>query len=79
MSCASSIVTSFTAVYFRPPTGGWVLGPNAGLTYAHLGINQFSETGAGSVNLAVDDQQADSLRGRLGGTVRFQGGLDVYC
>ncbi|HEY0256002.1 MAG TPA: autotransporter domain-containing protein, partial [Candidatus Methylacidiphilales bacterium] len=53
--------------------GDWTFGPSAGLTYVNLGIDNFSESGASSANLAVNDQSASSLRSRLGGTVRYQG------
>jgi outer membrane autotransporter protein len=54
-------------------TGGWVLGPSVGLTYVNLGIDSFNETGANSVNLAVNNQSAESLRSRLGGAIQYQG------
>jgi len=49
----------------------WTFGPSAGLTYVNLGIDSFSENGAGAANLSVNNQSADSLRSRLGGTVRY--------
>jgi autotransporter-associated beta strand protein len=52
--------------------GNWTFGPSAGLTYLNLGIDSFSEGGAGAANLDVDDQSTDSLRSRLGATVRYQ-------
>ncbi len=53
--------------------GNWTFGPNAGLTYVNLGIDSFNESGAGAADLNVNNQSADSLRSRLGGTVRYQG------
>jgi autotransporter-associated beta strand protein len=53
--------------------GAWTFGPSAGLTYLHLGIDDFNETGAGAANLSVNDQSSESLRSRLGGTLRYQG------
>jgi fibronectin-binding autotransporter adhesin len=54
------------------PNNNWVLGPTVGVTYTHLDIDHFSETGAPGANLNVDNQSADSLRSRLGGHVTFQ-------
>lgn len=56
-------------------TGGWVLGPSAGLTYVNLGIDSFNESGADSADLNVDNQSYESLRSRLGGNVRYQAKL----
>ncbi|MEI9998936.1 MAG: autotransporter outer membrane beta-barrel domain-containing protein [Verrucomicrobiota bacterium] len=52
--------------------GNWTVGPNIGLTYVNLGIDSFNENGGGSVGLNVNNQSAESLRSRLGGTVRYQ-------
>jgi autotransporter-associated beta strand protein len=49
----------------------WTFGPSAGLTYVNMGIDSFNEGGAGAANLNVNNQNADSLRSRLGGTVRY--------
>jgi len=56
------------------PAKNWVVGPTLGLTYTHLNIDSFTETGANSVqdDLAVNSQSADSLRSRFGGHVIFQ-------
>jgi uncharacterized protein YhjY with autotransporter beta-barrel domain len=54
------------------PNKNWVVGPTLGVTYTHLDVDSFTETGAPGANLAVDSQSADSLRSRLGGHVVFQ-------
>jgi uncharacterized protein YhjY with autotransporter beta-barrel domain len=54
------------------PAKNWVVGPTVGLTYTHLNIDSFTETGASPADLTVDSQSADSLRSRLGGHVIFQ-------
>jgi len=41
-------------------------GPIAGLQYVHLDVNGFNEGGAGAADLAVGDQNVDSLRSRFG-------------
>lgn len=40
--------------------------PNAGLTYFNNNIDGYTETGAGALNLRVDDTDAQSLFGRVG-------------
>jgi len=52
--------------------GNWTFGPNVGLTYVNLGIDSFNESGADPANLSIRSQSSDSLRSRLGGTVRYQ-------
>ncbi len=54
------------------PSRNWIVGPTLGVTYTHLDIDSFTETGAPGADLAVQDQSADSLRSRLGGHVIFQ-------
>jgi len=54
------------------PDKAWVVGPTLGVTYTHLDIDSFTETGAPGDNLSVQDQSADSVRSRLGGHVTFQ-------
>ena len=49
----------------------WTFGPALGLTYVNLGVNSFSESGAQSADLNVNDQSAESLRSRLGANIRY--------
>ena len=49
---------------------GLTFGPLAGLQYTHLTVNGFNETGS-IADLAVNEQQSDSLRSRLGGRVSY--------
>ena len=48
----------------------WTYGPVAGLQYTHLTVNGYNEADS-DANLAVQEDQSDSLRSRLGGEVRF--------
>jgi uncharacterized protein YhjY with autotransporter beta-barrel domain len=50
----------------------WTYGPIAGLQYDHYNMDSFAESGGCSADLAVNNQQADSLRSRLGGRVSYQ-------
>jgi uncharacterized protein YhjY with autotransporter beta-barrel domain len=54
------------------PDRSWIVGPTLGVTYTHLDIDSFSETGAPLADLSVQDQSADSLRSRLGGHLIYQ-------
>jgi uncharacterized protein with beta-barrel porin domain len=52
-------------------SGNLTFGSTAGLQFVHLDVNGFTESGAGAASLAVNEQQVDSLRSRLGGEVRY--------
>ncbi len=54
------------------PDKSWTFGPTLGVTYTHLVVDSFTETGAPGADLDVQDQNADSIRSRLGGHVIFQ-------
>jgi len=60
-------------------TGSWQVGPIAGLYYTHLSHDGYTETGAGALNLTVNDWDADSLRSALGAKLsgRWQLSNDV--
>jgi uncharacterized protein YhjY with autotransporter beta-barrel domain len=53
------------------PDKNWVVGPTAGLTYTHLNVDSFSESGAPLADLNVNSQSVDSLRSRLGGHLGY--------
>ncbi|MBI5630029.1 MAG: autotransporter outer membrane beta-barrel domain-containing protein [Elusimicrobia bacterium] len=44
----------------------YTLTPFAGLAYDHLTVDPYTESGAGTLNLSVNTQQADSLRSTVG-------------
>jgi uncharacterized protein YhjY with autotransporter beta-barrel domain len=50
--------------------GALTYGPVAGLQYTHLTLNGYSESGS-DANLGVTEDQSDSLRSRLGASVRY--------
>jgi autotransporter-associated beta strand protein len=45
--------------------GGWEVTPRFGLSYYHIGQSNFSESGAGSLDLAVSPNALDALFSRL--------------
>lgn len=51
--------------------GAWTFGPLAGLQYTHLTVDGYNENGS-IADLSVNEQDADSLRSRLGGRVSFK-------
>ena len=51
--------------------GGFVFGPMTSLQYTYLGVQGFTETGAGSLNLEVDPYNSSSLLYSLGGQVAY--------
>ncbi len=65
-------VTDLDVGYDFHPNKNWVVGPTLGLTYTHLDIDSFTETGNSGANLAVQSQSVDSLRSRLGGHMIYQ-------
>jgi fibronectin-binding autotransporter adhesin len=52
-------------------SGAWTFGPTAGIQYVHLEVNGYDESGLTAGNLSVNDNQADSLRSRLGGRINY--------
>ena len=65
-------VSNLDVGYDFHPDPHWTAGPTLGLTYTHLNIDSFTESGAGPLDLSVNSQSADSLRSRLGGHVAYQ-------
>ena len=51
--------------------GGFVFGPVTSLQYTYLGVQGFTETGAGSLDLDVDPYNSSSLLYSLGGQVAY--------
>jgi uncharacterized protein YhjY with autotransporter beta-barrel domain len=49
----------------------WTFGPTAGIQYLHYNVDPFTENGGCSSDLTVNNQDADSLRSRLGGRVSY--------
>ncbi|HRJ72164.1 MAG TPA: autotransporter domain-containing protein [Terrimicrobiaceae bacterium] len=51
--------------------GGFTFGPLVSAQYTYAGIAPFTEDGAGSLNLAVDQQNVNSLRTNIGGRIAY--------
>jgi len=52
---------------------GFMLSPYTGVQYTHVGIDSYTETGGGAINLAVGDTSAESLRSNLGLVLSWSG------
>jgi len=51
--------------------GGWQATPMAGLAYVHSRVDGYTESGAGALNLSVDESRNNALTGSLGGRVSY--------
>jgi outer membrane autotransporter protein len=51
--------------------GQFTFGPIAGVQYTYAGVGGFTETGAQSLNLALEQQNANSFRSNLGARVAY--------
>ena len=60
------------AGYDFHPAYGWTITPLGGLTYTHIDVDSFSESGATPADLNVDAQHDNSLRTRLGSNLSYQ-------
>ena len=56
--------------------GKFTFGPVGGVQYTYAGVGSFTETGADSLNLALGQQNANSLRTTLGGRVAYTWNLN---
>ena len=59
--------------------GHFTFGPMAGAQFTTLGIGGFTETGANSLNLAVDHENASSLRTTLGARLAYTWEASKFC
>jgi outer membrane autotransporter protein len=59
--------------------GKWTIVPAMSLQYIDLGIDSYTESGAGSLNLDVDRQTTESFQGNIGGKLycRWETGKNV--
>ncbi len=61
--------TKFTFGYPLPMADNWSLVPIVSLMYSHLALDGFTESGAGSLSLIVEDQGYDFLQQGLGAKI----------
>ncbi|MEN9468779.1 MAG: hypothetical protein RL630_512 [Verrucomicrobiota bacterium] len=56
--------------------GGFTFGPILGAQFTYAGVDSFTENGADSLDLALSQQDADSLRTTLGGRIAYTWNLN---
>ncbi len=64
-------LSTYVDVGYDWNVGQFTFGPILGAQYTYVGISPFTEQGAGSLNLQVDQQNISSLRSSLGGRVAY--------
>jgi len=67
---ARNFAANAAAGFNISPGSGWVIQPQTSVSYDRFDDDAYTETGAGSLNLTMSGQQADTLRGEAGMTVR---------
>jgi outer membrane lipase/esterase len=74
----SSFAADFRTGYlFR--SGALGFGPIAGLSYAHVSVDGYTESGDSLLTMTVEDQELNSLIGSIGVQVRYSaGGIEPY-
>jgi len=54
------------------PLGKWMIVPAMSFQYISLGIDGYTESGAGALNLDVDRQTTESFQGNIGGKLYYR-------
>lgn len=70
-SPGGSQFTLYGGTGYEIPAGRWTIVPNLSLQYIDLGIDSYTESGAGSLDLNVDRQRSQSLQGNFGGKLYY--------
>ncbi len=58
--------TAYGATGYDIRKNNWIITPNMSFQYTKLGIDSYTEKGAGALNLDVDKQNTESLLGNIG-------------
>jgi outer membrane lipase/esterase len=72
-SPGGSQFTLYGGTGYEIPAGRWTVVPNLSLQYIDLGIDSYTESGAGALDLNVDRQRTQSLQGNIGGDCTTRG------
>ena len=70
-SPGGSQFTLYGGTGYELSSGRWTVVPNLSLQYINLGIDSYTESGAGALNLDVDRQKTESLQGNFGGRLYY--------
>jgi len=63
--------TLYGGTGYEIPAGRWTVVPNLSFQYIDLGIDSYTESGAGALDLNVDRQKTQSLQGNFGGRLYY--------
>jgi outer membrane autotransporter protein len=66
-----SQLTLYGGTGYEIPAGRWTVVPNLSFQYIDLGIDSYTESGAGALDLNVDGQREQSLQGNFGGKLYY--------
>ncbi|MBN2538807.1 MAG: autotransporter domain-containing protein, partial [Deltaproteobacteria bacterium] len=65
-------VTAYCGTGYDYTLGKWTMGPTLSLQYVDLTVDDYTESGADSLNLHVNTQTAESLQGSIGAAVSYK-------
>ncbi len=65
------LFSAYGGTGFDLQLGRWIITPSASLQYTRLSVGDYTETGADSLNLRVDDQSTNSLQGNVGAKLAY--------
>ncbi|MCX5817503.1 MAG: autotransporter domain-containing protein [Proteobacteria bacterium] len=64
-------LTAYTGTGYDIRKNNWIITPNVSFQYVKLGIDSYTERGAGALSLDVDKQNTESLQGNIGARVSY--------
>ncbi|MCX5809228.1 MAG: autotransporter domain-containing protein [Proteobacteria bacterium] len=64
-------LTAYGGTGYDIRKNNWIITPNVSFQYVKLGIDSYTEGGAGAINLDVDKQNTESLQGNIGARVSY--------
>lgn len=71
-SPTGSQFTLYGGTGYELPLGKWMIVPAMSFQYINLGIDSYTESGAGALNLDVDRQTTESFQGNIGGKLYYR-------
>lgn len=71
-SPSGSQISAYGGTGYDFRKGNWTLGPTLSLQYIRLQVGEYTETGAGALNLHVDQNTVKSILGSAGGHVSWR-------
>jgi autotransporter-associated beta strand protein len=71
-SPSGSQISAYGGTGYDFRKGNWTLGPTLSLQYIRLRVEEYTETGAGALNLHVDQNTVKSILGSAGGHISWR-------